>query len=76
MTCDNHGTMLIISYAKGEYYPLFEEPKPYLKSIVNWEAYTDKALKKRNKINAFFFIILGASNLKTSDISSLVLKVV
>lgn len=69
--------MLIISYAKGECYPLFEEPKPYLKSIVIWETYTDKTLKKLNKINAFFFfIILGASNLKTSDISSLVLKVV
>lgn len=65
MTCDNHGIMLIISYAKGEYCPLFEESKPYLKIVVNWEAYADKALKILNKINAFFLIILGASNQKT-----------
>lgn len=45
MTYDNHGIMLIISYAKGEYCPLFEELKPYLKIVVNWEAYADKTLK-------------------------------
>lgn len=77
MTCDNHGIMLIISYAKGEYCPLFEESKPYLKIVVNWEAYADKALKILNKINAFFdnFRCLKSKNLP-SDIPSLVFKVV